>query len=189
MEKKYQDYVIKDGRFIGKFEEMYRDCDNPWHQSDNEYVTGSISRNATIGIIKKYGLSSLCEFGCGLGHTTNYIHKNTGIDIIGIDISNTAIEKAKSNYPDINFYADDVININRDIYKAMENILFAEIAWYLLEDNLISKVFDKMMKHYSGNYFINNLVFYNDDRQKYGRDYFTNLDEFIDFCPFEYLGS
>lgn len=45
------------------------------------------------------------------------------------------------------------------------------------------------MRYYSGHYFINNLVFYNDGMQKYGRDYFTNLDEFIDFCPFEYVGS
>ena len=87
MQKKYQDYVIKDGHFVGKFEEMYRDCDDPWHQSDYEYIHGSISRNATIGIIKKFGLSSLCEFGCGLGHTTNFIQKNTGIDIVGIELS------------------------------------------------------------------------------------------------------
>ena len=114
--KRYQDYVIKDGQFVGKFEEMYRDFDDPWHQGDSEYIAGSISRNATISIIKKLGLSSLCEFGCGLGHTTNFIQKNTGIDIAGIDISNTAIEKAKSNYPNLNFYTDNVINIDKDIY-------------------------------------------------------------------------
>ena len=27
----YHDYFIKDGRFIGRFEEMYRDVDDPWH--------------------------------------------------------------------------------------------------------------------------------------------------------------
>ena len=30
---KYQDYVIKDGQFIGRFEEMYRDVSDPWHCS------------------------------------------------------------------------------------------------------------------------------------------------------------
>lgn len=29
---RYQDYVIKDGKFVGEFEKMYQDCDNPWHQ-------------------------------------------------------------------------------------------------------------------------------------------------------------
>ena len=32
---RYQDYVIKDGKFIGKFEEMYQKFDDPWHQSEN----------------------------------------------------------------------------------------------------------------------------------------------------------
>ena len=30
---RYQDYVIKDGKFIGDFEGMYRNFDDPWHQS------------------------------------------------------------------------------------------------------------------------------------------------------------
>ena len=28
---RYQDYVIKDGQFVGRFEDMYRDCPDPWH--------------------------------------------------------------------------------------------------------------------------------------------------------------
>ena len=32
--EKYQDYVIRDGKFVGKFEEMYQKFDNPWHQKE-----------------------------------------------------------------------------------------------------------------------------------------------------------
>ena len=27
---KYQDFVIKDGKFIGQFEEMYKNVSDPW---------------------------------------------------------------------------------------------------------------------------------------------------------------
>ncbi len=39
------------------------------------------------------------------------------------------------------------------------------------------------------NYLIHNLVFYKGGVQQYGKDYFTTLDEFIEFCPFELLGK
>ena len=29
--KDYHDYFIKDGRFIGRFDEMYKNVDDPWH--------------------------------------------------------------------------------------------------------------------------------------------------------------
>ncbi len=31
---KYQDLVIKDGKFVGKFEEMYKKFSDPWHLLD-----------------------------------------------------------------------------------------------------------------------------------------------------------
>ena len=39
LEKSYHDYVIKDGKFIGKFEDMYLDVVDPWMQSSqpNKY--------------------------------------------------------------------------------------------------------------------------------------------------------
>ena len=35
--KRYQDYVIKDGKFIVKFEEMYQKFEDPWHQMELEF--------------------------------------------------------------------------------------------------------------------------------------------------------
>lgn len=45
--QKYQDYVIKDGRFVGRFDEMYRHFDDPWHQSEPRVAQESYSRWAT----------------------------------------------------------------------------------------------------------------------------------------------
>lgn len=46
-----------------------------------------------------------------------------------------------------------------------------------------------MKKRMQGKYFIHNLVFYKGENQKYGKDYFNNLDEFIQFCPFDLLAK
>ena len=39
VKKRYQDYVIKDGKFVGDFEGLYQNTDDPWLQSidDNTY--------------------------------------------------------------------------------------------------------------------------------------------------------
>ena len=57
--ERYQDYVIKDGEFVGKFEEMYQKFDNPWHQI--EAVQNSYARHATLMSVRNYGIQSLIE--------------------------------------------------------------------------------------------------------------------------------
>ena len=59
---KYQDFVIKEGEFIGDFEQMYKKFDNPWHQADIENVDFSFSRNAVACFINKYGESQVSVF-------------------------------------------------------------------------------------------------------------------------------
>tara|TARA_Y100000994_G_C15513709_1_gene368658 strand:+ start:67 stop:678 length:612 start_codon:yes stop_codon:yes gene_type:complete len=181
----YQDYVIKDGRFVGKFEEMYKLFDEPWHQCDEGYFN-DLSRKVVLHYIEKYNICSCVEFGCGLGQTTNFIKLNSNIDILGIDISKTSISKAKKSFPSLTFIADDVDNISN--YSEYDCFFFSEITWYLLEDNFLDKLFYKMQNELKGKYFIHNLVFYK-KAQEYGRNYFTNLREFIDFCPFKLISS
>ena len=53
---------------------------------------------------------------------------------------------------------------------------------------MLDEIFKKMSIKLKGKYFIHNLVFYK-GQQKYGNDYFKNLDEFIDFCPFELIAK
>ena len=180
---RYQDYVIKDGKFIGKFEEMYQKFDDPWHQSEDGYFD-DLSRKIVAHFIKQYQITSSVEFGCGLGKTMNFIQKETNIDTLGIDISETAIKKAKEKYPDMSFEVNNIENILD--YSQYQSFFFSEITWYLLEDKLLDRVFEKMKNNLSGKYFIHNLVFYK-GQQKYGNNYFTNLKEFLEFCPFKLL--
>ena len=98
----YHDFVIKDGKFIGKFEEMYRACDNPWNQSDD--VIQSYQKMACLSSISRIKPNSVLEVGCGLGYYTNFLAKMfPDVQFEGMDISETAVKKARVTFPDVKF--------------------------------------------------------------------------------------
>jgi cyclopropane fatty-acyl-phospholipid synthase-like methyltransferase len=109
--KTYHDYVIKDGKFIGKFDEMYNEFSDPWTQSaqPNKY-----SRMAGIIHVKNFNIKSILECGCGLGFYADWIKKETNITPKSIDISAVAIEKAKKLFPNLDF---EIANISTDLHK------------------------------------------------------------------------
>ena len=185
MTKRYQDLVIKDGRFVGEFEKMYKEFDDPWNQINLD-LEQNISRQIVVNYTKKFNVKSLVEFGCGLGKTTNFIASNSELEILGVDISETAIKKASNNYPNLRFEVSDVKEIEK--FFTYECLFFSEITWYLLEDNLLESIFERMIQGYSGKLFIHNLVFYK-GQQKYGLEYFDSLSSFIEYCPFQLLGK
>lgn len=63
--ERYQDYVIKDGRFIGRFEEMYQKFEDPWNQKT--CIRDSYIRHITNISIRRYHVKNLLEVGCGVG--------------------------------------------------------------------------------------------------------------------------
>ena len=89
--KRYQDYVIKDGKLVGEFEEMYQDFDDPWNQTTREQ--DALEKLVAIEIIKRREYKRVIELGCGLGDFTAKIGAVTQ-EALGIDVSETAIKKA-----------------------------------------------------------------------------------------------
>src|SRR4030042_2863068 len=110
--EKYQDYVIKNGKFVGEFEEMYRDFKDPWEQTTRE--EWAMEKIITLNLIRKIKAKKVIELGWGLGYFTNKI-KNLGVDVLGIDISETAIKKARNKYPRCRFIAGDILD--KEIYR------------------------------------------------------------------------
>jgi len=179
----YHDYVIKDGKLVGRFEEMYQACDDPWHQSSVAYNAGSISRHATILNIRKYGIRSVVEFGCGLGYYTDMIHRATGVRIRGVDIAPTAIARARRLWPHLEFAVGRVQDSAS--HADVEAVLLAEITWYVLDD--FAAILETIARSFPGGLLLHNLVFYKHG-QRYGREFFTNLTEFVAYMPFPLLG-
>ena len=189
-EKRYQDYVIKDGKFVGDFEGMYKDCENPWLQNDDDNVFDS-RRAIAKSWIKKIALNStvrVCEIGCGFGHITAEL-TNDGISCIGSDISPTAIEKAKAlnkncefhiaNFNDFDFYTSKNINV----------FLMADVTWYVLPQlKIFLKNLSKLRTEVDEPlYLIHLLTTYADGVQKYGSEYFTNLEGILSYFGLNYL--
>ena len=52
---KYQDLVIKDGKFVGKFEKMYQEVTDPWGQSRDFYYS-SLSRRSICYFLEKFDI-------------------------------------------------------------------------------------------------------------------------------------
>lgn len=182
---KYQDYVIKNGEFIGKFEEMYQRFDDPWNQ--RKAFGSSYIKCITDMTIKKYNINSILEVGCGLGCLTDFLAQNNQNTIIeGIDISETAIKKARKDYPNINFYVGNLLEYSeKKLESKYEALLFAEIMWFILED--IEKIIANLNRNFKGNLIIINQTFYKKGIQKYGNDYFSSHEEMCNYLPWDCL--
>jgi SAM-dependent methyltransferase len=173
---RYQDYVIRDGKLVGEFEEMYRDFDDPWEQSAHE--PHALDKTIGLALLKKYGHQRALEYGCGLGHFTAQLNGELGA-AAGIDISHTAIRKARVGYPDATFFVGDVTGDTPISIFKPDVLVFAEITWYVLESLIAFKKL--MLAQCPGRGFLHILTVYPEGQQRYGKDYFTNLEEILTY--------
>lgn len=138
----YRDYVFKDGRFVGAFEEMYRHAGEvPWHQDRNAF---GIFSDLDIAILKHFrrthGFRSVCDLGCGLGYMSERIRAEVGavegapLSVHGIDLSATAIEAARRRFPLASFEVADPLKSDLGHLAGRFDLVFVkEVLWYVLE--------------------------------------------------------
>jgi SAM-dependent methyltransferase len=105
---KYHKYIFdsETRSFVGNFEEMYQREDiekfDSWEQNNVNHMTKKLA----MEILSGYNFNSIIDFGCGKGAFTNLLRKNNN-SVIGIDISYTALAKAKLSYPLVDFQVGD----------------------------------------------------------------------------------
>lgn len=188
---RYQDYVIQGGRFIGDFEGMYKNFDDPWHQSRKDHIFDSRRQLALLACARlkdQHNVTSVIELGCGFGFLTEKL-RELGFKSIGTDISPTAIQKAQEKNPNSRFEVaeyDDVSilnSFNPDI------ILMAELTWYILDtlDEFLSGLRIYAQSRPKPTFLIHLLTTYKSGTQKYGTDKFTNLEEILEYFNMQYL--
>jgi 2-polyprenyl-3-methyl-5-hydroxy-6-metoxy-1,4-benzoquinol methylase len=141
---KNQDYVIKDGKLVGKFEEMYKDQDDPWCQTTREkYASEKAVALNLLQRLKDDGVKNVVELGCGFGDFTARIHE-LGFNTTGLDISETAIEKAKERHLKLNDGSQYKLQFEVSSLQSFEKlkslkpdvIVMPEITWYTLINKL-----------------------------------------------------
>ena len=62
-------------------------------------------------------------------------------------------------------------------------IILSELLWYILDE--LKDIITRLKSTFKGKYLLINQSFYADEDQKYGRDYFTNPDEMINYFGLE----
>ena len=177
----YQDYVIKDGKFIGAFEEMYRDCSDPWHQDS----TQSLAEDIGLLLLSKQHYGRVLDVGCGKGRFTNRLKSVTSASVTALDISPTAIRVAKSRYPDIEFLVADVPPL-RFPDESFDLVVSAELLWYVLPH--LSELFAEIKRVLkpAGHYLIIQQ-FYKSEQQKYGKEIMQTPEDLIEMLPFSLM--
>lgn len=179
---RYQDYVIKDGRFVGEFKRMYRDFDDPWEQTTAE--VDATEKDLGIALLVSNGVERVVELGCGLGAYSACL-ANAGMTVRGVDVSTTAIDRARGCYPEIDFVAGDVLD--SDLYRAFERdaVVMAEITWYILDK--VDDLLEGLRHELPGRYLLHLLHTYPSGVQEYGRDKLPDLESILAYFGLDYV--
>lgn len=184
----YTDYVIRDGRLVGEFEEMYRDFEDPWHQTTRERFASE--KAAAINLLARlgaeFGVRRVVELGSGLGHFTAKIAQ-AGFEVTGLDVSETAVGKARATHPGISFEVARFNQFDRLLALRPDLIVMSEITWYVLDDLRAFVAF--IRKELPDCFLLHLLMTYPGGTQKYGQEFFTNLDGILRFFDMRVLES
>ena len=180
----YRDYVIKDGRFIGAFEEMYRNVPEPWHQDS----LVSPAEDIALSLIPRgplNQLSDILDIGCGLGRFTDHIFRATGATVTAIDISPTAIATAKARYPGVAFQvaAPPPLPFQDGSFDL---VTMAQLLWYVLPE--MQELFGEVSRVLRPEgYCLILQHFYQPGEQRYGNAYMETPEDITALCPFRVL--
>jgi SAM-dependent methyltransferase len=183
---RYQDYVISNGKLVGEFEEMYRDFEDPWEQTTRERFRSekAVALNLLQQLQEISGSKRILELGCGFG---DFAARATslGLESTGLDISQTAIAKARKRHPGTEFIVGSIADHEVIKRLAPNVIVMAEITWYVLEQ--LSDFIAFLKRDLPNVYLIHLLTTYAPGVQQYGKDYFTDIEGIRRYFDFDYL--
>lgn len=143
MDADYHDYFIKGGRHLGRYEEMYQNCPDPWRI---EELGPRLDMRAALLLLagREKSIRRFLDLGAGLGLFTALLTEalwrvNPEARGVVTDISATAVARAESRLADprLEFKTLDArsLPVGSDLRpQAFDLIIMAQILWGLLED-------------------------------------------------------
>ena len=99
------------------------------HPGEKEAIEYTLQR------FPKSSTRVVLDVGCGQGGTAEDIRNGGWGKVIGVDIENSSIEYAKKHYPQVNFFAADVTNLENVISDA-PNMICLFNAFYAFPNQL-----------------------------------------------------
>lgn len=187
--KDYHDYIIKDGKFIGAFEEMYQNIDDPWHHGD----ATAIQCDLALYLINRYRICDrgfVLDIGCGKGAFTARLKQQLpNAHVLAVDIAPTAIKKAKQKYENlgIEFQVMDIQKEYKNITKPFDLIVMSGLMWYILPDfrAIVNYLGEKVLK--DDGYLLTSQPFYKPEEQKYGKEIVSTVEDMLSLIKLEVL--
>lgn len=185
------DWIFDNSEFLGNFEGLYQNELNPWGQLETGPDLESrrmlaVSHCERVRFVGRP--TTTIELGCGFGLLTSEL-ANRGFNAHGVDISETAIKRASSCISNATFHNFDVTEFNKIRPLNPDIIVMAEITWYILPElsRLLNNFRDYSRERKDKVYLFHSLTTYSPGVQKYGLDYFTNLEEILAFFDFDFI--
>lgn len=129
----YHDYVFRDGKLVGDFDNMYRHAKGvPWDQDQrcNHWYaeTGML-------MLKEYApYETILEIGCGLGYIAAKLKGLGSNSVDACDVSAEAIERACRLQPGINFYVDDITLDSFRSLREYDLVVIRDVFWYVFPE-------------------------------------------------------
>lgn len=180
----YRDYVIKDGKFIGAFEEMYQNIEDPW----NHGSATAIQYDIILLLLRRYNIGKdrekILDLGCGKGAFTARMKKQFPVcSIMGVDISPTAIKYAKKTYGHlgIKFAPLDIQVQYLTINTRYDLVIMSQLIWYILPEirGIMNHIIEDVLE--DGGYLLISQAFYKPEEQTYGREIISTVEDLLGF--------
>ena len=174
----YRRYFIKsDGSFVGAFEGLYRHCEDPWDQT-REAGRAPFKHLIILGI-QELAERRVLDIGSGNGAYTQRMRVEAAADVIGVEVSPTAVAQARSRYPLCRFEVASATEVGRFAEWKPAAICMCGLTWCILDSFV--EVLKVMKCSFPGALLFHTLTFYPPGKQKYGTEYFTNLKELLPY--------
>ena len=164
--------------FRGDFEGMYRDIDDPW---GCEAAKTSLNNRVFLDILfaADRRFDRVLDIGCGLGGLLSSIRQRNGGagEIVGIDISETAVAKARQKYPQIRFEQRNLLE-QEPWRRDFDLVVMSEVLWYVLAD--LDRFYDRVAVLLAPGGILGVHQYFPRD-QRYGRDVLDGLSGYQQF--------
>lgn len=185
MERDYHDYFIRDGRHVGRYEEMYVNCSDPWRI---ESLGVRLDMLAALLLLsgREKEIGNFLDIGAGLGLFTDQLTQalwrvNPAATGTVTDISPSAVNRAAERLADprLHFMALDARTLPESPAFPPESFdlaVMAQVLWGLLEnlDEVLAAVACLLRP---GGLLLMSQHFPGAERQSYGAEIVSRPEE------------